>query len=399
MNIGYMMNTYPATSGTFIRREIHALEAQGVTVKRYAIRRWDEDLVDPADLAEQARTHYLLSGRAMGLIGTFLLECVTNPLGVARALGTWTRLIRNAGGRVVHHSAYLMEAVSLRRQARRDGIDHIHTHFSTNSAAVAMLCHRMGGPSYSFTVHGPDELVDPTASSLALKIENAAFVAAITHFCRMTLILAGGMAAWDKIHIVRCGLDLAEFPLDAQPREDNQTLVCVGRLCPQKGQVLIPGAVAALVDKHPDLKVVLVGDGESRSAIEAEIARLGLGGHIELAGWATNAEVRGHISRARALLLPSFAEGLPIVLMEALALGRPVVTTYIAGIPELVDEGCGWIVPASDQDRLIGALDACLSATPEDLSRMGQEGRRRVEAAHDQHANAAALKALFVGTA
>ena len=159
--------------------------------------------------------------------------------------------------------------------------------------------------------------------------------------------------------------------------------------------MLIPGAVAELVARHPDLKVVLIGDGESRPAIAAEIARLGLEDRIELAGWATNAEVPARIAGARALMLPSFAEGLPIVLMEAFALQRPVITTYIAGIPELIDASCGWLVPASDQQALITALDACLSATSQDLATMGAEGRRRVEASHDQIANARQLKALF----
>ncbi len=395
MKIGYLVNTYPVTSGTFIRREIHALEGLGVEVERYSIRRWDQALADPADQAEQERTHYLLSGRSLSLVLVFLSELLRNPLGAARAGATLFRLIRNAGGGIVRHVAYLMEAASLKQQTARHGVGHIHAHFSTNPVAVAMLCHRMGGPRYSFTVHGPDELLDPVANSTALKVDQAAFVVAITHFCRMTLILAAGMQAWDKIYIVRCGLDLREFQPGPVTDADNQTLVCVGRLCPQKGQVLIPKAVAALTEQHSGLKVVLIGDGESRPAIEAEILRLGLGDRIELAGWASNARVREQIANARALMLPSFAEGLPIVLMEALALQRPVITTYIAGIPELIDDSCGWLVPASDQDALIRAMDACLSVPPEDLTAMGREGRRRIEAQHDQIANAHQLRELF----
>lgn len=397
MKIGYMMNVYPVISGTFIRREIHALERLGVEVERYSIRQAPHELVDPRDKEEQARTRYFLSGRLHELIGRSLLEVVTNPVGMVRALGAWGQLVWNAGGRTIPHLAYLMEAVSLKRQAVADGIDHIHTHFSTNPAAVAMLAHRMGGPSYSFTAHGPDELVDPRASSLALKIDEAAFVVAITNYCRTQLALAGGMQAWDKIHIVRCGLDLSEFEPGDPPSADNTTLVCVGRLCPQKGQTLIPEAVAAVAGKHPDLRIVLIGDGETRPAIEAEIRRLGLEGRIELAGWASNAEVTRAIKDARALLLPSFAEGLPIVLMEALALHRPVITTYIAGIPELVDAGCGWIFPAGSEAGLTAALDAVMTSSPADLAAMGAEGRTRVETHHDQNANAAVLKSLFAG--
>ncbi len=396
MKIGYLMNTYPVTSGTFIRREIRALEAGGAEVMRYAVRRWDQALVDPADREEAAQTHYLLSGRAGGLVGDFLGMLLRNPAGVMRALGLWRRLVANAGGGLVRHTAYLMEAATLCRLAARDGIAHLHCHFSTNPAAVAMLARAMGGPGYSFTAHGPDEFLETGPGSLGLKIAQAEFVVAISHFCRGTLALAAEVAgvkgAWEKIHIVRCGLDLGDFPVSGAGFETPE-IVCVGRLCPQKGQVLIPAAVAEVAQTHPEIRVVLIGDGESREAIEAEIARLGLSAQIELAGWATNADVRARVGQARALLLPSFAEGLPIVIMEALALGRPVITTYIAGIPELVDAGCGWILPAGDEAALAHALGEVMAASPADLAARGAEGRARIEARHDQIANAAALRA------
>lgn len=394
MKIGYLTNTYPCVSGTFIRREIHALEDQGLHVERYAIRRWTGELADPADRAEAMRTRYLLSGRTAEMLGAFVAETCSNPIGTARAACTWLQLMWNAGGKIIHHTAYLMEACSLKRQAAKDGVEHIHAHYSTNPAAVAMLCRRLGGPRYSFTVHGPDELLAPESNSTAMKVRHANFVAAITHFCRMTVALASGMSNWDKIRVVRCGLDLSEFPLDPQP-PSGQTIVCVGRLCPQKGQVLLPRALAAVSDRHPGARIVMVGDGETREDIEAEVARLDLHDRVSFLGWASNAEVRAQIRNARALLLPSFAEGLPVVLMEAFALGRPVITTHIAGVPELVDASCGWLVPAGDEDALARALGKCLDAAPETLATMGREGRRRVEALHDLHANTALLWADF----
>lgn len=394
MKIGYLTNVYPSVSGTFIRREIHALEAMGIAVERYAVRRWDGALADPADVAEAGRTRYLLSGRTLSLFGAFVAEAATNPVGFLKALGTSARLISNAGGRIVPHAAYLMEACALRRLAARDGISHIHAHYATNPTAVALLCQRLGGPSYSMTVHGPDELMDPNANSTALKVAHAGFVAAITQFCRMTIALAAGMGQWNKIDIVRCGLDLAEFPANAPPPSGN-TIVCVGRLCPQKGQVLIPRALSAVSERHPNARIVMVGDGETRAEIVAEAARLGMADRMEFIGWASNADVRAHIQNARALLLPSFAEGLPVVLMEAFALRRPVITTFVAGIPELVDRSCGWLIPAGDEEALAHALDACLSADVQTLAAMGREGRRRVEAAHDLHVNAGRLRDRF----
>lgn len=383
MRIGYLMNMYPVISGTFIRREIHAIEAEGVAVMRYALRPWEGALVDPADRAEQERTFYLLSGRVPALLGDFAAECATNPAGVWRALKGWARLWRNAGCGFVPHVAYLLEAVSLKRRAARDGIAHIHAHFSTNTAAVALLSHRLGGPGYSFTAHGPDEFVDWGPASLAMKVAEARFVAAISDFARVQLALAAGMEHWGKLRIVHCGVNLDDYPPSDAPFDESAPFVCVGRLCPQKAQVLIVEAVAQVAQTHPGVQLRLIGDGDTRPEIEAAIARHGLERNVTLLGWRDNAEVRRELGRARALVLPSFAEGLPVVIMEAFALGRPAISSFIAGIPELVDDSCGWMVPAGSVERIAAAMRAALETDAGTLAAMGAEGRARVEARHD----------------
>jgi glycosyltransferase involved in cell wall biosynthesis len=393
VNIAYLMNTYPLTSTTFIRREIEAHERAGLKIKRFAVRQWDGKLVDPLDIAEIDRTEYLLTGKAGALFIAMAKEKLTNMPGVLRALGPWLSLIKTARGGVVRHVAYFMQAALFRQRTKAEGIDHVHVHFGTNAAAVAMLARIMGGPAYSFTVHGPDELVDAPLLSFPAKIEHASFVAAISNFCRSQIIRFSSIGAGEKIRIVHCGLNLGDFT--ASPPPDNHTLVCVGRLCPQKGQAQLPAAAARLRGEFPDLKIILIGDGESRSEIESEIARLGVGDTVEITGWMENVKVREAISGARALLLPTFAEGLPVVIMEALALGRPVISTYIAGIPELVDEGCGWIVPAGDEEALVAAMRAALTAPPDELAALGRVGRARIERAHDVDKEAAKLAALF----
>lgn len=394
MKLAYLMNTYPVTSATFIRREIAAIEANGVPVARFAIRRWGDRLVDPLDQAEVARTHYLMSGNMAGLLLAFLADLVTRPHRLARALPAWFGLVRAARGRIVPHVAYLMQAAALRRAAAKIGIDHIHCHYCTNTAAVAMLCRLTGGPRYSFTVHGPDELVDLPGAGIRAKIENAHAVVAITDYCRGRLAEHVDARTATRIHIVHCGLKLEDFPDTAGPPAGS-ALVCVGRLCPQKGQVHIPAAVAAVRDRFPDLRVVLIGDGESRRDVEAEIARHGVGDRVTLAGWRSNAEVRAMLRDARALLLPSYAEGLPIVIMEAFALRRPALTTTIAGIPELVDASCGWLVPPGDHDALVAALTDAMAADETRLAAMGAEGRARVAQRHDLARIAPQLLALF----
>jgi colanic acid/amylovoran biosynthesis glycosyltransferase len=393
MSLAYLMNTYPITSTTFVRREIHAHEAAGIPVTRFAIRDWAEVPVDPRDRAEVEKTAYILKQGVLPLATRAIKEGVTNPLGFARALKTTLHLATRPGSTGLKNAAYLLEAVFLKQAAKAKGIHHVHAHFSTNSAAVALLSQRLGGPSYSFTAHGPDEFDDPAANGLPVKVEHALFVAAITDYARNVILTATGGKSAQKVHVVRCGIDLDEF--DLTPPPENARIVCVGRLCPAKAQALLVEAVAPLVSDHPDLELVFIGDGEDRTGIEKRVAELGLESHVSLAGWGTGEDVRAAIQGARIFALPSFAEGLPIVLMESLAMGRAVVTTQITGIPELVDSECGWIVKAGDVPALQAALSQALSADTKTLAALGETGRTRVAQAHDQTHNAASLRALF----
>jgi glycosyltransferase involved in cell wall biosynthesis len=393
MRLAYLLASYPMTSTTFIRREIEAIEALGQPVLRFSIRHWDTALVDPDDIAEQARTHYILTGGKVALVRDALATLVTRFPSVLVTLPLWARLLRNARGNVVHHVAYLLEALAFRRRAARLGIDHVHVHFSTNVAAVAMLTHKLGGPSYSFTVHGPDELVDPPSLSLADKVRHSALTVAITDYCRGR-ILAEAPDAAGKVRIIRCGIDLADYAYDPQV-PDNGRLICIGRLCHNKGQIHIPAAVAQVVGEHPDLVVELIGGGEDEAAIRAEIAKHGVERHVVLHGWGTGAFVHEQLATGRAMLLPSYAEGLPIVIMEALAIGRPVLTTRITGIPELVDGGCGWIFEPGDVDAIAQALRGVMRASSEERAALGREGRRRVEERHDLRKQGEALLEAF----
>ncbi len=395
MKLAYLMNTYPLISTTFIRREIEAHEKAGVPVTRYAIRPWTDKLVDENDIAEAARVHYLLVGNLPGLFSAFFAQLFTGPAALLRGFLLTAKLCRNARGGLIRHAAYFLEATYLQRRARADAIDHIHSHFGTNATAVAMLAREMGGPPYSFTVHGPDDFIYAPLLSFPEKIARAEFVVAISHYARAQLIRIGRAAAAEKIRIVRCGLMLAAFA-PARP-EASETFVCVGRLCPEKGQALIPAALARVRREFPQAKAVLVGDGESRADIENAARAHGVEGAIEFLGWKSNEKVVEIIRKSRALLLPTFAEGLPVVIMEAFALARPVISTYIAGIPELVDRNCGWLVPAADEEALAEAMLDALYADDAILAALGREGRARVEERHDLEENAAALRALFVG--
>ncbi|MBO9379451.1 glycosyltransferase [Sphingomonas histidinilytica] len=395
MKLAYLLNSYPMTSTTFIRREIAAIERAGVPVKRFAVRHWSERLVDPQDMAERGRTEYLLTGQAGRLAGGLAVQALRHPRRFAEMLEAAAALRRAAGGGTIRHAAYLAQAIRLKRRCDALGITHVHAHFSTNAAAVAMLCRRLGGPRYSFTVHGPDELDRFAVNSLTEKALHAQAVVAISDYCRDRLRAHLPESLWGRIRVIPCGVDLRAYPAAPPPPSMSARLLSVGRLCPQKAQVEIPAAIAAAAADHPELSVALIGDGESRAAIEQEIRRTGTGGRVKLLGWRSNAEVRRRIGETRALLLPSHAEGLPIVIMEAFALGRPVIATRIAGIPELVDERCGWLVEPGDGAGLAAAIAAAMDAGRTVLARMGREARKRVAARHDIDRIAPELIALF----
>ena len=395
MTIAYLVNRYPAVSHSFIRREIAGMEAAGVTVRRFSIQPVDQALPDAADRDEQARTAVVLARGAAGLLGPTLAAFVRAP---GRFLKAFALAVRSAQGtprQLPRRLAYLAEACWLAR--RLEGVSHLHAHFGTNPAAVARLLHTLTGLPYSFTVHGPEEFDAPVGLELAGKIADARLVAGVSSFGRSQLMRWSRVADWPKLHVVRCGIDARFAAAPPAPPVEAPALCCVARLSAQKGLPLLIEAAALLQGRGIDVRLTLVGDGELRGEIERMIAARGLGGRIAITGYLDAAGVAAAITASRAMVLPSFAEGLPVVIMEALALRTPVITTAVAGITELVDASCGWVVPAGTVEALADAMMQALAADPARLREMGEAGRARVLAQHDAAANAAEL-ARLIGT-
>jgi glycosyltransferase involved in cell wall biosynthesis len=383
MRIAYLVNQYPKVSHSFIRREILALERRGFDVMRIALRGWDGELVDSEDIAERARTRYVLRDGAAALLLAALRMLVTRPRRLLRAIGLAWRTGRRAERPLPFHFIYLAEASRIVSWLDAHDVQHLHAHFGTNSAQVAMLVHALGGPRWSFTVHGPEEFDKPQLLYLAEKVRDAAFVVAISSYGRSQLYRLVEHRHWAKIHIVHCGLDAAFLDAPATPVPDVPRLVCVGRLCEQKGQLLLLEAASRLATEGRAFKLVLAGDGELRPDVEALIARDRLENFVRITGWISSDQVREEILAARALVLPSFAEGLPVVIMEAMALRRPVISTYVAGIPELVcSNEYGWLVPAGDVGALADTMRASLDASTSHLTSMGKAAYVRVRERH-----------------
>ncbi len=382
MRLAYLTTAYPKVSHTFIRREIVELERRGHEVTRLAIRGADGVIADPADREEATRTFVVLEASPIRFAWSAVVTAIGHPIRVLRALGATIAMSRASDRGLVRHLAYLLEAMLLLRRLHGRGIEHLHVHFGTNAATVALLLDMLGGPPFSFTVHGPSEYDAPIAFSLGRKIEAARFVVAITSFGRSQLQRWSSPAHWNRIKIVHCGVS-EDFLADCPEVSDVDRFVNIGRLTPQKGQIVLLEALAQLRKQGRRPQLVLGGDGEMRDEIENAIDRLGLRDQVTITGWISEAEVRKQISEARCLVLPSSAEGLPVVIMEALALRRPVISTYIAGIPELVVPGeVGWLAPASDVDRLAECMLEALDTPIERLRSMGHRGRELVRRHH-----------------
>lgn len=400
MKIAYLINQYPKVSHSFIRREIQALEQDGVEVLRIAIRGWADELADPADERERSLTRYLLQCGWLALLWTTLRTACTRPGAFLSAWWLATRVGWRSDRPLPVHWIYLAEACAAVAMAQAAGVRHVHAHFATNPAEVAMLMGVLGGMSYSFTAHGTEAFDYPRFIGLAEKIRRAAFVVAVSSHGRSQLYRLVDTGHWPKIHVVGCGLD-PDFARGApvDPCAVDR-LVCVGRLSEEKGQLLLLDALRRVIDAGRPCELVLGGDGEMRGVIERRINALGLKQAVRITGWISGAQVREEILRARALVLPSFAEGLPVVILEAMALRRPVISTYVGGIPELVQAGpCGWLVPAGDVDSMAQAMRQCLDAGAEQLRAMGEAACDRVRARHDVRDGSRRLRALLTAHA
>ncbi len=399
MTIAYLTNQYPTTSHSFIRREILALEQLGEQVDRYTIRSTKGGYVDPRDAEEASKTRTLL-GDWSTMLGALSRVGARSPIRFTSAAQMMCRIAYRSDRGWIPHAAYLAEACVLLESLERTRARHLHAHFGTNSATVAALCHELGGPPYSFTVHGPEEFDRALLLGLKEKILHADFVVAISDFGRSQLCRLVAREYWPKIHVVRCGLQRELLASETTPIASQGRFLCVGRLAEQKGHLVLLDAAAELANRGFEFQVILAGDGPLRATIEQRIAELGLKSRVSITGWLTEQQVIEELKAATVLVLPSFAEGLPVVIMEALALARPVISTFVAGIPELVEPSVnGWLVPAGSVKALADTMSKVLNTNLEKLEEMGRNGKSAVKQRHDVLVNAAELRNLMGETA
>ena len=395
--VAYLVGNYPTVSHTFIAREVAGLRARGVDVQTFSVRRTPpEQLLTAADRRAAEETSVILPPPIGELLGAHLRALARRPRRYLATLALAQRVSPAGARHRLWHLFYFAEAILLAERLRRRGIGHLHAHFANVATAVALLAAHYDEPdglTWSFTMHGPSEFDDVTRFALAEKVRRATFVACIGDYCRSQLMKLVEPSQWGKLTIVHCGLDTTRFTPVERAERPAAAVLCVGRLVPDKGQSILLAALADLRARGVAITATFAGDGPERAALEAQAERLGLDGAVEFAGAVGQDRVHELYAAADVFCLPSFAEGVPVVLMEAMATGLPVVTTRIMGIPELVEHDvAGLLVPPGRADALAAALDA-LAADPQRRAAMGRAGRAKVVAEYDIEQSVAALHA------
>ncbi|GIW02217.1 glycosyltransferase family 4 protein [Roseiflexus sp.] len=397
--VAYTMSRFPKLTETFILIEMLELERQGVRIEIFPLIR-EKAPVQHADAQEMVeRAHYcrLLSRPTLDAQVYWLMR---RPVAYLRA---WWRAVRGnlASPKFLSRALVVVPkaAYAARRMVELE-VDHLHAHYATHPALLAYVVNLLTSIPYSFTVHAHDLYVE--RPMLREKVAAARFVVAISEFNRRMLIDLYGSVAQERVVVVHSGIDPTLF----RPRERRDsgavfTIVCVGSLSGYKGQRYLIDACDLLRKRGMAFQCLLVGEGEDRPLLEAQIERLGLEQHVRLLGAQPRHRVSDILQQADVMVLPSVVmpngkmEGIPVALMEALASEVPVVATAISGIPELVRDGeTGLLVPQRHAAALADAL-AHLYADRDLGRRLAATGRQLVLREFNLERSAERLRMLF----
>jgi colanic acid/amylovoran biosynthesis glycosyltransferase len=406
MRIAYLAGRYPGISHTFIMREVRALRALGIEVDTFSV--WPTDqsaLLAHADREEFETTFNLLPPRPWLTARAHLTAFLTRPgsyiATVRRAIALRREGIRGWGLAI----SWVMEAIVLWHRCRLRSIAHIHAHLNGTAPTIALLAaafandeeHRRAPWTWSMTVHGPSEFYDTLGERLAEKVRAATFVVCISDFARSQLMGMVEEHHWQKLQVVHCGVDPAVFtPIERSSCKQRLHILNVGRLVPVKGHAVLIHALALLHGRGVDADLTIVGEGPSRAELQALIAKLDLAAHVRLTGAVGQDEILDLYRVADVFCMTSFAEGVPVVLMEAMAQEIPVIAPAIMGIPELIEDGVsGILTRPARPDQVADAL-ARLAASADLRARLGQSARRRVIDEFAIERSARQLRELFV---
>lgn len=396
--MAYLVSRYPAVSHTFILREVLQLRECGFEIHTASINSPDrpESAMTAVERAEAHSTFFVKQAGFPRVVRDHFRTFAASPLAWFGGLFHAMKLGGTDPKSLLFHVFYFAEAVLVGRWMQERKLEHLHVHFATPAASVGLLAARTFGFTLSITVHGPDEFYDVAAYRLSQKIEAASFVCCIGRYCRSQLMKLSPPAMWNKFEIAPLGVDPDEFTPRPEPAaHDAFHLLCVGRLVPAKGQAVLVAALNQLVESGRNVRVSFAGDGPDRAALEAAVRQNGLEANVTFHGALNQDQVRALYRDANAFVLPSFAEGIPVALMEAMAMEIPCVSTAITGIPELIESGRdGILVMPSDVAGLAQAI-ARLMDDARYRESLALAGRRKVIASYNLPGNIRNLAGIF----
>jgi colanic acid/amylovoran biosynthesis glycosyltransferase len=405
IKIAYLCSSYPAVSHTFILREIEALRRLGAAITTFSIHRTDPDqLLAAAEREAFESTVTILPPRWSRLFSAHLRLAIGNPSAYLSTLAlAWSLAPVGPRGRL-WQIFYFGESVVLWDECRRRDLRHIHVHLANVAADVALLASQIGSAveperpwSWSFTMHGPTEFFDVRHFRLAEKVRYARFVVCISDYARSQLMALSDPETWEKLHVIHVGLPIEQFTRlgDEPPLRSDAEILCIGRLVPEKGQAVLLRAVATLIERGHAVKLTIAGAGQDKSSLELHAKRLGIASRVSFPGAVGQDQIRGLYEEASIFCLPSFAEGIPVVLMEAMAMRIAVVGTRITGIPELIEDGeTGLLVAPGCDDQLSHSLERLL-VDRQLRHRLGDRAREKVISDFNAENSAGQLHALF----
>lgn len=395
MRIAYLTGEYPRATDTFIQREIANLRLMGAEVDTFSIRRTsDEHIVGEEQKIERDRTFYILPANIINLVVANLSLLFSSPKKYLATIKlAWSTSQPGLRG-LFYQLFYFLEAAIVAHRIKQKRIEHLHNHIAEASGTVAMLAAKMGGFSYSFTLHGPYIFFKPYQWRLDEKIKQALFVCCISNYARSQGMIFAPTQKWNRMHIIHCGVDPALFDVVSH-QQPGKRLLYVGRIAAAKGLPILLESLVILKKQHPEILLTVVGDGSDRKDLEAMTVDLGLNQNVDFVGYKSQTEVREYFQKTDVFVMSSFAEGIPVVLMEAMAAGVPVVATQIAGISELVEDKInGYLVPPGDSHLLTIRIEQLLKDC-ELRAKFGTAGRAKVEKEFNIQHEAARLYQLM----
>ncbi len=398
IRLAYLLSEYPGLSHTFVLSEVTRLRAMNFDIRVASI---NPPGRPPAEMtaeerAEAAATFYVKRVGARGALIAHLDLIARRPAAYLRGLWSALRLGGTDLRRIVFSIFYFVEAVILGRWMESQRAQHLHIHFATQAATVGLIASRVFPIGFSITVHGSDEFYDAPGYRLEEKIAGASFICCASYFARSQLMKFSPPSRWSRLEVAPLGVDTRFFtPGPVRPAPDVFEILCVARLVTSKGQHIVLAAVDRLVKAKRSVRLRLVGGGPDRESLEREVVDRGLGTQVIFEGSVNHDRIREFYGAADAFVLASFNEGVPVVLMEAMASGIACIATSVGGTPELIrNEVDGILVPPSDDRALACAIERLID-DPELCSRLGAAGRRRVIEEYNLDRSAARLAQIF----